>query len=170
MAGPGQPPSTSRRVDSPPPAIVRNRLVHSIASALSRTSISAQPPISSLASENGPSSTVNSPSAYLTLMASAGGRTPPVASSTPAWVASATNAPIFSYIAGSGGGNSVFGSPRVYPRNRIASPDVRRWSATTALGFLTRASNASVPDRHHRKRFLEGENFASARGLGARGR
>src|SRR5258707_195194 len=59
--------------------MARNRLVHSIASSLSRVSISAQPPTSSFASENGPSSTVNSPSAYLTLVASSTGPRPPVA-------------------------------------------------------------------------------------------
>src|SRR5258706_54149 len=101
--------------------MARNRLVHSIASSLSRVSISAQPPTSSFASENGPSSTVNSPSAYLTLVASSTGPRPPVASSTPALVASSTKAPILANISGLGGGIGTDGSARVYPRNRISS-------------------------------------------------
>src|SRR6266446_882335 len=108
-------------VDSPGPAIARNRLVHSIASSLSRVSITAQPPTSSFASENGPSSTVNSPSAYFTLVASSTGPRPPVASSTPALVASSTKAPILANISGLGGGIGTDGSARVYPRNRISS-------------------------------------------------
>src|SRR5215470_9924210 len=106
-------------VDSPGPAIARNRFVHSIASALSRVSITAQPPTSSLASENGPSSTVKFVPSYLTLVASSSGPTPPVATRTPALVASSTNAPIFSYNSGLGGGIGTDGSASVYPRNRI---------------------------------------------------
>src|SRR6266567_8760242 len=106
-------------VDSPGPAMARKRLVHSIASSLSRVSISAQPPISSFASENGPSSTVNSPSAYLTFVPSSTGPSPPVATRTPALVASSMNAPISAYISGLGGGIGIDGSARVYPRNRI---------------------------------------------------
>src|SRR5216684_467595 len=105
-------------VDSPGPAMARNRLVHSIASSLSRVSISAQPPTSSLASENGPSSTA---SAYFTLVASSTGPRPPVASSTPALVASSMKAPIVANISGLGGGIGTDGSARVYPRNRICS-------------------------------------------------
>src|SRR5215472_15256881 len=107
-------------VDSPGPAMARNRLVHSIASSLSRVSIRAQPPTSSFASENGPSSTVKLVPSYLTLVASSTGPRPPVATSTPALVASSTNAPILAYISGLGGGIGTDGSARVYPRNRIS--------------------------------------------------
>src|SRR6266567_1638408 len=134
-------------VDSPGPAMVRNRLVHSIASALSRVSISAQPPTSSFASENGPSSTVNSPSAYLTLVASSTGASPPVASSTPALVASSTNALIVVYISGLGGGIGTDGSARVYPRKRICLSFA--WRAGGSAGACSaRASNAGCSDRH----------------------
>jgi hypothetical protein len=57
--------------------------------------------------------TVNSPSAYRTLVASPNGARPPVASTTPALVASATNLPIFAYISGVGGGIGVDGSASV---------------------------------------------------------
>src|SRR6266568_3283534 len=101
--------------------MARNRFVHSIASSLSRHSSSAQPPISSLASVKGPSVTVNSPLWYATLVASCTGPTPPVASSTPALVASSTNLPISAISSGVGGGIGADGSPSVYPRNRIVS-------------------------------------------------
>src|SRR6266567_2748060 len=140
-------------VDSPGPAMVRNRLVHSIASALSRVSISAQPPTSSFASENGPSSTVKSPSAYLTLVASSTGASPPVASSTPALVASSTNALIVVYISGLGGGIGTDGSARVYPRNRICLSFA--WRAGGGAGACSaRASNAGCSDRHSVRDFL----------------
>src|ERR1017187_1414698 len=115
----GHGPYTWRIVDSPLPAMLRNRFVHSIASSLSRTSISAHPPISSLASVKGPSITVNFPSTFVTLVASSTGASPPVASRTPALVASSMKLPISAYISGFGGGIGVDGSPSVYPRNRI---------------------------------------------------
>src|SRR5215470_2935003 len=134
-------------VDSPGPAMARNRLVHSIASALSRVSITAQPPTSSFASENGPSSTVKFVPSYLILVASSSGPTPPVATRTPALVASSTNAPILANMSGLGGGIGTDGSARVYPRNRIcvsfssAGRPVRQallpaGSATTASALL----------------------------------
>src|SRR5450755_2760954 len=106
-------------VDSPSPARLRNRLVHSMASSLSRHSISAQPPMSSLASANGPSITVNFPSARTTLVACSTGARPPVASRTPALVASSMNFPISVMSSGLGGGIGAVGSPSVYPKNRI---------------------------------------------------
>ena len=54
-----------------------------MASSLSRHSISAQPPTSSLASVKGPSTTVNSPSLSVMMAPSAVGEMPPVATITP---------------------------------------------------------------------------------------
>src|ERR1022692_2021621 len=100
--------------------MARKRLVPSTASSLSRASISAHPPISSLASVKGPSTTVNFPSAYVTLVASSRGASPPAASSTPALVASSMNVPISAISSGVGGDIGAEGSPIVYPKNRIA--------------------------------------------------
>src|SRR5579859_3973693 len=111
---------TGRIRDSPSPSTLRNRLVHSMASALSRHSISAQPPTSSLASVKGPSTTVNLPPFSETMAPSEVGEMPPVATMTPALVASSTNLPISSYSSGRGGSVGVSASlARVYPRNRI---------------------------------------------------
>ncbi len=104
----------------------------------------AQPPISSLASVNGPSRTVKSLPSYWTLTASPSGPTPPVASSTPALVASSTNLPISAMSSGVGGAIGALGSPRVYPRNFM----VHSLSGPAWLPLLTRASNAVRPDRH----------------------
>ena len=54
-------PNTGRTRTSPSPSTPRNRFDHSTASARSRHSINAQPPMSSFASVNGPSTTVYSP-------------------------------------------------------------------------------------------------------------
>ena len=55
-------PDTGRTRTSPSPRTPRKRLLHSTASLRSRHSMSAQPPTISLASANGPSTTVYSPS------------------------------------------------------------------------------------------------------------
>src|SRR5258708_23708387 len=153
-------------VDSPGPAMARNRLVHSIASSLSRVSIAAQPPTSSFAAENGPSSTVNWPSAYFTLVASSTGQRPPATSSTPALVASSTNAAILANISASGGGIGTDGSARVYPRNRISSLlrvcgpatvpvllQAAGGSATHRICSSARASSGTRSDRHDQRSF-----------------
>jgi hypothetical protein len=57
--------------------------------------------------------TVNSLPAYRTLVASSNGARPPLASTTPALVASATNSPILASISGVGGGIGVDGSASV---------------------------------------------------------
>src|SRR5271165_5790541 len=121
-------------VTSPSPARAMNRLVHSMASALSRYSISAQPPTSSLASVNGPSSTVNSPSRYRTLIASSSGPAAPAVSSTPALVASAMNSPILAMSSGVGGAIGADGSPRVYERYRMVVLLFGGWRRSAA-GF-----------------------------------
>src|SRR5579859_7757415 len=118
--------------------------------------------MSSFASVYGPSMTVNSPSAYLILVASSNGPTPPVATSTPALVASATRSPIRANISGLGGGSGAVGSPRVYPRNRILL------LLRVFVGVLARGSFTAAVDRHGGGDFFYLVSGANCAGAGPR--
>ena len=91
----------------------------SMAASFDGASTIAQPPMSSLASENGPSVTLNAPFVRLTLAPSADGAKPPVLTRAPDFVASSMKAPISAMSSGVGGGIGTFSSPRVYMKNRI---------------------------------------------------
>src|SRR3990172_525400 len=106
---------------SPSPMMSRNRLAHSMTSSSDLTSMTAQPPISSFNSMDGPSVTVNLPPLRRSRLPVASSA--PVATRTPAWTASSTNLPISSMSSGVGGGPGFFGSKLgSYDRNCMIVP------------------------------------------------
>src|SRR4051794_2737713 len=94
--------STTRRTSTSEPSASASRAAHSTASSRLRTSTTITPPISSLASANGPSVTVRLPSSTFT-RAPSELRCPPSAnSSTPAFESSSTTLPTPSATCGGG--------------------------------------------------------------------
>src|ERR1700692_3156962 len=95
------------------------RLAHSTASALDFTSKTANPPITSLASEKGPSVTVSLPPVSRSRAPAALGMRPPVSTNTPALVASSPSLSIASISAFGGGPSGEFSVVLTMFMNRI---------------------------------------------------
>src|SRR5260221_856122 len=101
--------SCSRRTSlSPSPTTVRNRLVHSIASALVFTCSKQNPAMSSFVSGHGPSATENRSESIRTRAPFELGRHPSAASSTPPFLMSSMSLPIAAISSWVGGASVSF--------------------------------------------------------------